>query len=722
MRSMPTDPPHQYYVSLDGRDTWSGALADPLPDGSDGPFATLDRARDAVRALKRSGHLESNVVVWVRAGRHTRDAPLVFGPGDSAPVRYSSYPGEEAIIDGGRRITGWRTEQRGDLEYWMTDIPEVARGDWYFHQLFVSGQRRPRPRLPREGYYRIKETVPPLDFDRWVFSEESLFAGTSTFRCDAADVSNWANLGDIEVVALHWWIEERLPIARLDAATGTVVSSRRSMFALRDDTEPQYARYYFDNVYEALSEPGQWYLDRSSGKLYYLPLEGEEPETTDVFAPRVDQLLVLQGAPEDNSYVEFLRFEGLGFEHADWHQPRGWHNLFSSEGSEFPRRSPGVDYAAAQQAACNVPGALAMEGARSCAIVGCRISHIGGYGVEVGEGCNGARVVGNVITDLGAGGVKVFGSDASGSRARRTVATQITDNHIHAGGRVHPSGAGVLIAHAGDTVVSHNRIHDLFYSGISCGWVWGYTENTSYNNHLEHNHIYDIGHGLLSDMGGIYTLGAQPGTVVRGNLIHDVRQKNYGGWAIYLDEGSSHIVVESNVCYDTGSEVFHVHYGRENIVRNNIFAFGQRGLVALGRQEDHNSFTLLHNVLVSDGEPVYVGGRRCTLEGQPFMSDLNVLWDVRGSTEATGGSAGERVERSGPPALFGLAEARALGYDQHSLAVDPGCRDLSKRDFTVMLESEAFGLGFMPVDISRVGPRRHPGPSTAVPREGVQPR
>jgi len=103
--------------------------------------------------------------------------------------------------------------------------------------------------------------------------------------------------------------------------------------------------------------------------------------------------------------------------------------------------------------------------------------------------------------------------------------------------------------HAAGNIITHNHIHDLYYTGISAGWRWGYNESVARDNLIEKNHIHDIGQGWLSDMGGIYTLGVQPGTVLRGNLIHDVNKASYGGWAIYLDEGSSHIIVENNICY-----------------------------------------------------------------------------------------------------------------------------------------------------------------------------
>lgn len=698
---------HEFYVSLTGRDDWSGTLAESSNDGRDGPFATLERARDAVRGIKRSGELQGPVVVWVRGGRHVRSEPLVLGPEDSVPVTYAGYPGEEAIIDGGRRITGWTVEQLGSLKCWVTHLPEVAEGRWFFRQLFVNRERRPRPRLPKQGYYRIRETVPPIDFATWRFSEETLFDGTSTFRCEPGDIQNWKNIQHVEIVAFHWWTEERLPIVHFDIGTNTVTSNRRSIFALRDDTESRYAAYYVENVFEALSNPGEWYLDGPAGTLYYLPLEGEVPETAEVFAPQAEQLVVLRGRPDQRQLVEFVRFQRLGFEHTEPRQPEGWHPLFDLQHSPFPKRRPGVEYAAAPQAASNVTGALVLEGARYCSVEGCRVAHVGGYGIELGEGCEGNRVVGNEIGDLGAGGVKVFGSDARGRLERRTGHTHITDNHIYSGGRVFPSAVGVLLAHSYDSEVSHNHIHDLYYSGVSCGWVWRYGDSISKNNRLEWNHIHDIGHKLLSDIGGIYMLGAQPGTVIRGNVVHDVVKRAYGGWGIYLDEGSAHMVVEGNLAFDVDSEPFHQHFGRENMIRNNIFAFGREGQVALQRSEAHTSFNFVRNILITDQQPLFVGGYACHLDDLPFLSDVNLFWDIGGGPLVNC----ERPRRRPPEETregksYSLEEMRSLGYDRHSVVADPQCADLEKRDFTLGSVSPAFGLGFQALDFSTVGPRQ----------------
>ncbi|MCL5998864.1 MAG: right-handed parallel beta-helix repeat-containing protein [Chloroflexi bacterium] len=682
--------PYDLYVSTQGNDRWTGRLAEPNAAGTDGPFATLARARNAVRALKEAGQLPGPLTVWLRGGRYPIHQPVVFGPQDSAPVMYAAYPGETPVIDGGVPIAAaaWHTEQVNGKTAWVAQVP------YTFRELFVNGQRRPRARLPKVGPEPERRQFFWMQEAPDITLEANLFDGSDRFIARPDDFKNWKNLQDVEVVVLHYWIEERMPVASYDPATRMVQSSRCSMFALKDDFNKRWAKYYIDNVFEALTEPGEWYLDKGAGKLYYLPVPGETPGTAEVYAPRADQFVKLVGDPDQNRYVEFLRFEGLTFEHGDWHEL----DVLPEPDTGMPTNRK---YAATPQAAAHVPGAIYMEGARFCAVEDCTIQHVGFYAVELADGCLGNRIVGNEMFDLGAGGVKLNGADVHGPAARQTGNNVITDNHIHTGGRVYHSGIGVAARHSFGNEISHNHIHDFFYSAISCGWVWGYRDSISHNNHIEKNHIHDLGHAWLSDMGGVYTLSVQPGTTIRGNVIHDVERANYGGWAIYPDEGSSHIVIEDNICYNTNSQTFHQHYGHENVVRNNIFVFGAEGNLGISRVDGVNALTLERNIFVTDGQPALVGGYGNDYGTRCLISDLNLFWDVSGkpATFQRGGYGRPGAQK------VALAEWQQGGNDTHSLDADPCFKDLKQCDFTLDAASPALKLGFRPIDTSDVGPR-----------------
>jgi len=673
------------HVSPAGDDRWSGERAEPDASRTDGPLATPQRARDLLRERRRGGTLPAAVEVRLHAGRYRLSQPLVFTPEDSGPVTWVAAPGETPVLSGAVPVTGWRVESLRGITVWTADVSALVRSRAPFRSLFVNGERRPRPRLPKEGFWRV-ESVPgrALGGDHW----KTLFEGSDAFVVAPGTVQPWRNLPDVEAVVLHFWIEERLPLLSFDPATRRVHVGRKTLMALVDEAGDAYPRYWVENVLEALA-PGEWYLDRPTGRLYYAPRPGERSGTTTLEVPVLTSLVRLEGEPEEGRFVEGLRFEGISFEH-----------------SEVPEAEPAV------QAAWTTPGALVLHGARNLAIEDGRLAGLGGYAVEIGEGCRGVRLVGNEISDIGAGGVKVDGSDTAGDPRRRTTAVAITDNHVHAIGRVFPSAIGVLVRHAADVTIAHNHIHDTHYTAISAGWVWGYGPTVTRAVRIEKNHIHDVGQGVLSDMGGVYTLGIQPGSVVRGNLIHGVRAAGYGGWAIYPDEGSSHIVIEDNVAFDTTGHVFHQHYGNENTVRNNVLAFGGEGVLALSRGPAHNggrgalAFTLERNILVSDGKPAIASGLSddaAAAATRPFLSDLNLFWDVSGAPVALGDGRG--AGKGGLRKSYDLAGWQTLGLDRHSIAADPRFVDLAGLDFRLAPDSPAFALGFRPIDLSDVGPR-----------------
>jgi hypothetical protein len=257
------------------------------------------------------------------------------------------------------------------------------------------------------------------------------------------------------------------------------------------------------------------------------------------------------------------------------------------------------------------------------------------------------------------------------------------------------SAVGVWIGQSSDNIIRHNDIGDLFYTGISIGWTWGYGKSLAGGNRVELNEVHHIGvksdgdGPILSDMGGIYTLGKQPGTVILNNRWHDIAGLRYGGWGIYFDEGSSGIVAASNVVWRTTHGGFHQHYGETNIVFNNIFAFGRDAQLQRTRAEPHTSFSFETNIVYFDSGNLLAGD----WSGGQFEMDGNVYFDARAG-------AGPNTLRFGSDTLD---QWRARGHDQNSIVADPLLVVTRENYVQLQTNSPAFKMGFHPIDTSQAG-------------------
>jgi parallel beta-helix repeat protein len=388
----------------------------------------------------------------------------------------------------------------------------------------------------------------------------------------------------------------------------------------------------------------------------------------EAIVPRLDKLLIFEGEPGKQRFVEHVQFRGLTFSDSNW---------------ELPAKDAGD-----AQAASIIPGAITAVGARHCMLDRCIFCNLGSYAIELREGCQESRIVGNEIRNCAAGGIRLTGGAANSAAELRTGKNTITDNHIHHCGEIFHSSVGILSMHSAGNTIAHNHIHHLFYTGISVGWVWGYGPSVSRDNRVEFNHIHDIGQGLLSDMGGVYLLGVSPGTVVRNNLIHDVDSWSYGGWGIYTDEGSTGIVIENNVVYRTKSGGFHQHYGKDNVVRNNIFALAKTEQAARSRKEPHRSFTFERNIIYYR-EGALLGKN---WDGDGFTIDYNTYFNA----------AGKPITFPGGD----FASWQKRGHDRQSIVADPRFVAPERGDFSLRPDSPAPKLGFVAIDVSKVGPRK----------------
>lgn len=530
--SVRAEAPVTVHVATNGNDANDGSATAPGSAGK-GPVRTIARAQALAQRL-RAASADRRIDIALAGGTYTLAQPIQLGAGDSgsatAPVTYRPELGASVTLSGGSPVGPW---QAGEGREWIATLDPHTTVGACPTQLFVGDQRRDRPRWPASGTLKIK-SVPDSAANSFIVAAGDLPAD---FRVDPGT----------EIVIVDAWVASRLWVAKYDPATRRI--DLRGDFLAHGTQKGLTAGlpYYIENMPTDRLSPGHWRCDPATRSIRYHPLVGEQPKMLKAVAPRLAQLLTIYGSSD--APVHDVVFRDLTIAHAAWTLPaKGW---------------------AAMQAEAGLPAAIDLANCRGITLSGVTVAHVGANAIGIRSNCSNVELAQSHLYDLGGGGVAIgsfqrkpmpgtnwtAGDTASGE----TTDVRIVGNDMSALGRIQRAATGVLSGQASHLQISGNRISDLYYSGISLGWVWNDGPSLSHDNSVSGNVIDRYGQGVMSDMGGIYTLGRQDGTVISGNRISNGRARDYGGWGLYADQGSSGIRFDHNDISATSHAGIFVH-------------------------------------------------------------------------------------------------------------------------------------------------------------------
>ena len=727
------------------------------PPGTKGKFHSLEQAFDELKKRCDAGKLKDPVTILCAGGSYPLKKTLELRSNFPVPVTVKAQDGAEVVFDGGCKLTGWKEVKVNGKKALCASVPEEAVTDGFLRAMVVNGKYAIRASFPKDmtGGLRFKDILPLPSTDPEVqnmqtdkknsqaASQNALVVNRDGFYIHEEDFDkSWYNQPGIEAVVIQQWADSFMPspVLKKDGEVRFALSSSRFDFSW----SWQSNRYFWKNVREALLEPGEFYFDNTENNVYYLPRKGEKAATLKAFVPVVSMLVLMQDC--SNITLEGITFRHGGAKHPylgiNYDTPYNLKNYFIKD--SWRRFEFGYKCSNAPQSAIHLPGVIFLNRAVDCALKDCKIEFSNWYGIAISGGCANIEVSGCELANLGGGGILVNGGDVI-STVSTAVAAQvddtgmplgmmnlsrnqhqpeegthnisITDNKIHHCGNLYLSACGIIIGQAWGCLVEHNDIHDLYYTGISCGWNWGYGYATCRENRIGFNRIHDLGKKVLCDMGGIYLLGIQPGTRLYNNYAYNITCNQYGGWGYYTDEGSSHIVIENNICHDCSCEGFHQHFGRENQVRHNIAVFNAHHGVALSRGNSHprgyvfpgqnfsHNYNFHQNVVVVDNKPFFTIAAKEIATPEQLFCDMNFYFDVSGKSEKNFALIDAwNANRK----MISFKEWReTFGHDIYTKYVDPGFMDLEKRDFRLKKDSPLRKVNF-------------PDPAETIKRAGVR--
>ncbi|WP_282136704.1 right-handed parallel beta-helix repeat-containing protein [Seonamhaeicola maritimus] len=725
-----------FYVSTTGNDEWSGTLEEPNSAKTDGPFATLDRARLAVQNLKETK--EDDITVLIRSGKYYLKETVVFGLEDSAPdnhtITYAAYPDEEPIFSSGVKIDGWKELGReippqlpemAKNNIWITDVPEELG---LFKTLYDGDSRLPRARC--QGFNPL-----PLKNDG------NKYDPYSTMAFPEGELKNWDYIKDAELILRPIpWTMHILPLESVDEEASIAKTTIKGIYPLKVNRRLSEGNAaWIENVLEGLDSPGEWVLNTKEKRLYLWPV-GDKP-SDEIFAPTLTVLIKVEGSidfdgPEDIP-VKGLVFKDLNFTQAE----RGTINKNDTASIQHDWEIIDKDDAL-----------IRFRGSENCVVKNCKFYNSGSSAIRMDLYAQNNVVEGNEINNLGGGGIHFIGYGPGTKNVNK--GNKIINNHIHHTGQIYWHAHAIVVWQSGDNLVSHNSIHHVPRKAICMSGVrphffhpdraavkfglrecapsirWHeikdsiavaesakelvrihkpavfehmeWPEITTYlhtaNNITEYNEAYRTNE-ILGDGSSMNVSGAGEGNVLRRNYIHDIFNEDLHG-AIRTDDYQNGTLIEENVIFRTNSDGICLRHNNDAI--NNI-------IVDVGETESRENGKTCRYLWVGhnrmDGSIIekniyfHPGGNQMFI-GRGYGPDIwkNFRLFKDGSIDK---NIYFNTEAPDKPSV--LTKLRSYGHDTNGAYLDPLFEDWENGDFRLKPNSPALKMGIKSIDVSEAG-------------------
>ena len=680
-------------------------------DDADGtgeaPLRTLQGAVDRIRELRGEGGLSGPVEVLLHGGEYPTPEGLLLTGNDLGdedhPIVFRAAGDGEAIVTGGVRLRGFLPHAGPVLKL---DLSAAGYPGLRFSQLLYRGEKQ------RIARYPSYDPENPYG-GGWLYVEgdpvnmyESGHGERERFVCRDSRLTSWSSWDRIELFIFPRfnWNNDVIRVRSYDPATGEIVLTRPASYEIYPGD-----RFYFRNVLEELTAPGEWYLDESDDTLYFYPPDAAAPEDVEVYVPTAEHLIELRGERQQQ--------ENLYTEKIDWCESGTY--IHYAEGMPARVDRGYVSFEGLTLEGCGGTAVL-MRDVSHCRVARCTVRNTGAAGItglggwhNVVEDCD--------IYETGSHGVYLSGGIRSPFAGRYvSCGHEAVNNYIHHVGTEIKSVAGISINGIGIRA-AHNLIHD--------GPRWG-IQSRGNHNVIEYNHIRHV-NVETSDTAAIYLVDRDLtmfGTKIRYNLIHDILgyHAENGVWmspsfafGIYLDDFTSGVEVVGNVTCRTPGGGLYLHAGKENLVENNLFLDTTKEIAKFRRWREEKEYatlrtrgiglrdnTIRRNVFAADGGELTVLYRFDTSLDREGRLDLdsnvwenNLVW-LRGKPAIV------RVSNKEDERFLSFAEWLELGYETGSVEADPRFDADGPNPFALRPDSPAFALGFEPLPFEKMGPTR----------------